>query len=292
MVRFAAMNHQASKLTIALISEVFYDNDPARRLHDTLNEAKSRGAELAVLPELPLNPWSPATKNARDDDAEAPGGERSTMQAEAAAKVGIGLVGGAVIHDPVTGERFNTALIFDAAGSLITTYQKMHIPEEPGFWESSHYLPGTAPPQVIDEFAMPFGVQICSDINRPEGSHILGAQGAQAILAPRATELITYERWRVVFQANALTSCAFVLSVNRPRPEQDVLIGGPSIAVDPNGKILLETTDTVGVVTIDSSTIAKAKIAYPGYLSVRSDMYAQAWAEIDASSQRKTLSTT
>lgn len=266
--------------TVALISDVFYDDDAPQRLRERLREAKDAGASLAVLPELPLNPWSPATTTPRDDDAEAPNGRRSLIQAEAAAAVGIGLVGGAIVCNPHNGVRYNTALIFDSNGNLLETYCKMHIPEEPGFWESSHYEPGTRYPTPIGGFAMPFGVQICSDINRPEGSHLLGAQGARVILAPRATELATYDRWRVVFQANALTSCAYVLSVNRPRPEQDVLIGGSSIAVDPNGQVILETTDPVGVVTLHQNVLDTAKVAYPGYLSVRSDVYAEAWNAI------------
>ncbi len=278
----------SGQFTVALISDVFYEADADQRLRERLTRAKDAGAELAVLPELPLNPWSPATKSPREDDAEDPGGPRSTLQGEAAADVGIGLIGGAIIRNPHDGRRYNTALVFDAHGTQLASYCKMHIPEEPGFWESSHYLPGMQSPVPIRGFAMPLGVQICSDINRPEGSHLLGAQGARLILAPRATELATYDRWRVVFQANAMTSCAFVLSVNRPRPEHDVLIGGPSIAVDPHGKVLLETTDTIGVVTLDSSEIDKARVAYPGYLTVRSDMYAKAWADI----AQKQLTTT
>ena len=67
----------------------------------------------------------------------------------------------------------------------------------------------------------------------------------QAILVPRASEERTYQRWKIVFRANALTSGCYVLSVNRPDPEEGVLIGGPSIAVDPNGAVLLETTDRI-----------------------------------------------
>lgn len=281
--------NSTAQMTVALISDLFYDNNPGQRLRDRLAQAKDAGAELAVLPELPVHAWSPATQHLRDDDAETLDGPRTAMQCEAAAAVGIGLVGGSIIRDEVTGKRYNTALIIDSAGELVRTYQKMHIPEEPGFWESSHYEPGTEPPRVIDGFGMPFGVQICSDINRPEGSHILAAQGAQAIFAPRSTELATYHRWRVVFQANAMTACAWVLSVNRPEPEQEVLIGGPSIAVDPHGRIVLETTDRVGVVRIDSGAIAEAKVAYPGYLSVRADMYAAAWGEIAEKAGREQL---
>jgi len=269
-----------STLTIALISDVFFDDRPAERLRARLAEAESAGAALAVLPELPLNPWSPATKSARDDDAEPPDGPRSKMQSEAARSVGIGLVGGAIVRDPATGWRHNTALVFDSSGRLAATYQKAHIPEEPGFWETSHYAAGEFPPQVVQGFGLRFGVQICSDINRPEGSHLLGAMGAEVIVAPRATEQRTYPRWRIVFQANALTSCAFVASVNRPRPEQNVLIGGPSIAVAPDGQVLLETTDPVGVVALDRARIVRARMDYPGYLPVRADLYARAWASI------------
>lgn len=264
--------------TVALISDVFYDDEPERRLRLRLAEAKTRGAQLAVLPELPLNPWSPATQTPRDDDAEPPGGPRAKMQADAARAIGIGLVGGAIVRDPATGRRQNTALIFDAAGTLLASYAKLHIPEEPGFWETSHYDAGIEPPRPIDGFPLRFGVQICSDINRPEGAHLLGAYGAEMIVAPRATEQATYERWKIVFRANALTSALYVLSVNRPRPEQDVLIGGPSIAVAPNGQVLLETTAPVAEVRLNRAAIAQARVDYPGYLPVRADLYAKAWA--------------
>jgi N-carbamoylputrescine amidase len=121
------------------------------------------------------------------------------------------------------------------------------------------------------------GVQICSDINRPEGSHALAAGGAMAILAPRATELRTYERWRVVFRANALTSAAYLLSVNRPRAEGGVLLGGPTIAVAPDGTVLLETTDPLAVVRLERGVVAAARRDYPGYLPIRARIYADAW---------------
>jgi len=172
------------------------------------------------------------------------------------------------------------ALVFDRGGNLRATYEKLHLPEEPGFWETSHYQPGTEAPHRIDGFGMPIGVQICSDANRPEGTHLLAAQGVEAVLIPRATESATYQRWRLVFRANALTSACYVLSVNRPDTEAGVLIGGPSIAVDPNAQVLLETNDPIGIVTLESAVIARARVAYPGYLPVRADLYADAWADI------------
>ncbi len=270
---------QDGKLTVALISEVFWEADGAARLQDRLAEAAERGADLAVLPEIPLNPWRPSTKVAVDEDAEGEGGTRTQTMSMAAQRAGIGLVGGIINRDPA-GRRTSRVLVCDRGGDMVARYEKLHLPEEPGFWETSHYEPGTEPPHRIDAFGMPVGVQICSDNNRPEGSHLLGAEGTEAILIPRATEERTYQRWKVVFRANALTSCAYVLSVNRPAPEDGVLIGGPSIAVDPNGGVLLETTDAIGIVTLDSAVIRKARVDYPGYLPVRARLYADAWEEI------------
>ena len=265
---------------VALISDVFYDNNPAQRLQDRLGEAKELGARLAVLPEIPLNPWAPATKESRDDDAEAPGGERHVIQSEAARAVGIALIGGAIVKDPRNSRRYNTALAFDHEGNLRGTHQKWHLPEEPGFWETSHYEPGVQELSVVEGLGIPIGIQICSDINRPQGCHLLGAMGAQLIVAPRSCESATYQKWRPVFQANAVTSCVYLVSANRPAPEQGVLIGGPSIAVTPNSEVVLESTDPVSVVAINPTEVIKARKAYPGYLSIRSDLYARMWAEI------------
>jgi predicted amidohydrolase len=268
------------KLTVALISEVFYEPDGAGRLMDRLAEAAGHGADLAVLPEIPLNPWRPATKTAVAEDAEEEGGPRTQAMASAAERARIGLVGGIIHRDRDSGRRTSRALIFDASGAVVARYEKLHLPEEPGFWETSHYEPGTEPPRRIDAFGLPVGIQICSDNNRPEGLHLLGADGAMAVFVPRASEERTYQRWKIVFRANALTSCAYVLSVNRPNPEEGVLIGGPSVAVDPNGNVLLETTATIGLVTLDAGIVRKARAGYPGYLPVRASLYADAWREV------------
>ena len=268
------------KLTVALVSEVFWEPDGAVRLEQRLDEAAGRGADLALLPEMPLNAWRPATKDAADEDAETEGGPRTQIMAAAANRAGIGLVGGIIHRDPDTGRRTSRALVFSPNGGVVARYEKLHLPEEPGFWETSHYEPGNEPPHRIDAFGLPFGVQVCSDTNRPEGTHLLGAQGAMAVLIPRASEERTYQRWKTVFRANAVTSCLYVLSVNRPFPEDGVPIGGPSVAVDPRGEVLVETTDTIGLVTLDSSDVRDARADYPGHLPVRARLYADAWAEV------------
>src|SRR5207249_7365128 len=111
---------------------------------------------------------------------------------------------------------------------FVGSYRKLHLPEEEGFWETSHYDPGDRPPSVIHGLPLPIGIQICSDVNRPEGSHLLGALGAELIVCPRATEAATFARWKTVLTANAITSCTYVISVPRPQPEFGVPLGGPS----------------------------------------------------------------
>ena len=267
-------------MIVALISDVFYDATGPARLSERLRDAKARGADVAVLPELPLNPWSPATEILREEDAEPVEGPRHQVLSAAARDSGIAVVGGAIVRDPETRRRHNTALVFGRDGSLLASYCKVHLPEEEGFWETRHYEPGDALSPIVDRLPMRVGLQICSDINRPEGSHLLGALGAEVILNPRATEAATFDRWRTVFIANAMTSGAYVLSVNRPKEEQGVLLGGPSFAVAPTGEVMLETTDPLALVTLDRAVVSRARQRYPGYLATRADLYAEAWARI------------
>jgi predicted amidohydrolase len=269
---------QMGELCIAMASDVFFGEGAKERLVARLREAKNAGADLAVLPEIACNPWSPSTKNLRDEDAEELGGMRCSMQSEAAKEVGIGLIGSAILKQ--NGERYNTCLFWDDKGELLGTYQKHHIPEEDGFWETSHYSESLNGFPIFHFRGFNIGIQICSDMNRPQGSHLLAAAGADVIVGPRSTELATYDKWRPVWIANALTTGCYICSVNRPAPEDGVLIGGNSIAVAPDGEVLIESCDAITVFTVRQSTIKKVRKDYPGYLPYRSELYAQGWNAI------------
>ncbi len=267
-------------LAVALVSDVFFSDDARDRLVDRLEEAKRQGAELALLPEICLLPWSPATREPRASDAEPPGGPRHQLLAAAARAAGIAALGGTIVASPPgrPPHRFNEAILVDARGELVGSYRKVHLPQEPGFWEACHYEPGTEPPRVLSALGFPVGIQICSDSNRPVLTHALAAEGACAVLAPRATERDTWESWKLVFRANALTASVYVLSVNRPAPEQGVPLGGPSLAVAPDGSVLLETTEPVATVRLERSAVERARKDYPGYLAVPAELYREAWA--------------
>ena len=264
-------------LKVALVTEVFHDPEGRDRLRAMLARARDQGAELAVLPELPLNSWCPAGRVPDDADAEGPEGPRQRALAGAAHAAGVALLGGAILRDPASGRRHNTALLFDARGEEVARYAKLHLPAEEGYWETDHYQPGGELPGPVEIMGFPLGLQICSDVNRPEPTHVLGALGALAVLAPRATPPESWERWRLVLRANAVTSGLYVVSVNRPRPEAGAPIGGPSVAIAPDGRVLLETHEPLSCVTLERGAVEAASRTYPGYLPVRSALYAEGW---------------
>jgi predicted amidohydrolase len=270
----------AGTLKVAIVHEVFHGPDGVDALGRRLREARAAGSELALLPELPLHPWVPASREARDEDAEPPEGPLHRSTAQAAREAEIGVHGGAIVRDPATGKRFNRALLFDRRGALVGSYDKMHVPCEEGFWEADHYEPGEVLPRPIDAFGMPLGMQICSDVQRPAIPNALGAMGAELILAPRATPAASFERWRTILRAIAVTSATYVISVNRSMAEGGAPIGGASIAIAPDGTVLVETTAPVTPLVLNRASAARAREDYPGYLAVRADLYARVWDEV------------
>lgn len=269
-----------ARLGVALVSEVFPAEGDHERLLEHLQEARASGADVAVLPELPLNGWAPGSRVARAEDAEPVGGDRQRRMASAAAEVGIAVLGGAIVVDPESGVRHNTAILYGASGGELGRYRKIHLPEEEGYWETSHYQAGDEPPTPIDGLALRVGLQICSDVNRPQGFQLLAAQGAEVLFAPRATPPETWDRWRIVLRANAVMAGAWLVSVNRPRSELGASIGGPSIVIAPSGEVVAETSDPVHVVELDRAAVEEASREYPGYLGRFPALYAEGWGRL------------
>lgn len=265
-------------IKIALLTESFFADGARARLAARLDQARTAGAALVVLPELGLDPWVATRRDPRDEDAEDEAGPRATMGAELARSHGLAIVT-TVIRRDAEGRRFNTALAFDADGELRHSYRKIHLPHEPWFWEANHYEPGDEPPRVFELAGLRVGLQICSDLNRPFGCHLLGAQRADVIIAPRATHASTYPRWQTVMRANAVTGGAYLVSVNRA-PEHGALLGGPSVAIGPDGEIRVETEEPLAFVDIDPQAVVDARREYPGYLAVPSDLYARGWQSV------------
>lgn len=265
---------------LALLRELFVGDEGLDALAGSVAEAAARGADLVVLPELPVHRWFPATPDVRDGDAAAPDGRRVTAQAEAAKRAGVAVLGGALVRDPSTGERHNVAFLFGPDGERRFEYRKLHLPDEPGFWEATHYRPGDGPLVTVEHAGVRWGVQICSDTHRPEGAHILASRGADAVLAPRATERATWPRWELVLRATARTAALWIVSVGRPAAADSPEIGGPSVVIAPDGHVALETEERLATFDVDRAAVASARARYPGYLAVRADVYADAWSSV------------
>ena len=109
---------------------------------------------------------------------------------------------------------------------------------------------------------------------------MLAAQGCECILNPRATERGLLDLWKTVWRANSITTGCWLLSPNRPRPEPGTPLGGPAVAVAPNGEICTESDEKVVMVEVDPDRVASARAVYPGYLAIPSSTYAAAWKGI------------
>ena len=265
-------------LNVAVIHDVFFDDGATDRLGALLDQAKTEGAELAVLPELPFDPWIPGTRNVRGQDAEEPDGPRQRRLAIAAERAGLGILGGAIVAEG--GSRRNRALLADATGAIVSRYDKLHLPCETGFWESDHYEPGLGLTPPYDRFGLKIGLQICSDMQRPQAVTALAAMGAEVIVAPRATPPGSHERWRTVLRAAAISTACYIVSINRPRPEHGVEIGSPSLVIAPDGEVIVETTEALTLATLDRQIVAAARKDYPGYLDIRAGVYQRAWGSL------------
>jgi predicted amidohydrolase len=269
-----------ASLTVALITEVFVNDPEGLRLGHRLLEARERGAELAVLPELPMDPWVPRRREPDPADAEPPGGPRHRAMAAAAARTGVAVLGGVIVRDPSTGKRHNTALLFAGNGSVVGGYRKTHLPFESDFWEAAHYEPGTDPPQVITGLPLALGIQICSDANRTSGCHQLAARGASVIIVPRATPEASWARWRLVLSADAVTSAAWLVTVNRPAEGRPSPIGGPSAVISPTGTVVAESSEGLLISVLEQQAVDRARAGYPGYLDFQPAVHARGWEDI------------
>lgn len=193
----------------------------------------SANTDLLILPELPWQPWPP--------QHPAPLPQRFPS---------------AILSGNTTPEGHNLALLHDAQGQLHLQQEKMLIPPEESF------TPGSTLPQVCDALGFPLGVLICSDAQNPLGWAALHAQGAAAILVPRATEPATWPTWKATFQTMARICSAYVVSVSRPEPEHR----SPTVVIAPDGSVEHESLDPVVHATLSIDKVLAARRTYPGNL--------------------------
>lgn len=237
---------------------------------DSLLQARQAQADLVVFSELSFEPWWPSQHRS---SSWVPPSSRLPEVAQACQSYSLACVFTQTEEQP--GGIANIGYLVDAQGQVLLRYQKMHLPNEAGFWEQEYFVPGQEPPALDEQLGMPMGLQICSDTFRPLGSYALACRGCSLIVIPRATETGTYQGWQAQLQSVARTTSSYVVSVNRAKDDNGM--GGYHMVVDPQGRLLEQNSDSLSIVELEHRAVVEAKAAYPGYLAWQSSHYEDFW---------------
>ncbi|GAC1475452.1 MAG: carbon-nitrogen hydrolase [Isosphaeraceae bacterium] len=265
--------------------------DNLRRACAGLREAAGRGAEVVCLPELFRTPYFCQTEDpAHFDLAESVPGPTSRALAEVAREAGIVVVG-SVFERRTAGIYHNTAVVLDADGSLRGVYRKMHIPDDPLYYEKYYFTPGDLGFQTFDTRFANVGTLVCWDQWYPEAARLTALKGAEILFYPTAigwhpSEKAEYgaaqaEAWSIMQRAHAISNGVFVAAVNRVGHEGaddgGIEFWGGSFLADPFGRILARAghdTDEILVVSCDPRLQEETRRHWPFLRDRRIDAYA------------------
>ena len=213
-----------------------------------IGEAASAGAQIVCLQELfaGLYPCQ-SEDHARFGDAEPIPGP-ATDRVAAAARQHQVVVLGSFFERRAAGLYHNTAVIFDADGNIAGKYRKMHIPDDPLYYEKFYFTPGDLGFASFSTRYGRVGACICWDQWYPEAARLTALSGAQIIFYPTAIGWHASEKaeygasqhaaWETMMRSHAIANGVFVAAVNRTGTEGGLEFWGASFVADPNGNIL------------------------------------------------------
>ncbi len=259
-----------SAVTAALVQRaVEPDRDRAHRVAvAAVREAAAGGARIVCLPELYDLPYFPAQVSVeRCGLAEPQPSPRALELGRLAGELGLVLVV-PVFEEAAPGVAFNTALVFDADGSLLGRYRKNHIPDGPGYHEKYYFTPGDLGYPVWNTAFGRIGVGICWDQWFPEAARALALGGAELLLFPTAIGsepdrpgYSSEDAWRTAMRAHAIANGVFVGAANRVGREGDAAFYGGSFFAGPLGEVLARAGDRPELVTatLDFGSVADAR---------------------------------
>ncbi len=268
-----------------------------QRAADMIRDAANQGAQLVATQELFDAPYFPQEENeAGFEFAEPIPGPRTDFLGNLAKELGIYLTG-SCFERRAAGLYHNTSVMIDPAGKIISRYRKMHIPDDPGFYEKFYFTPGDAdgwPTQDLqlsgtekNAAAVRTGMLTCWDQWYPEAARIMALQGAQILCYPTAIawhadetddeKKRQHDAWITVQRSHAITNATFVCAINRTGTERDLTFWGSSFIAAPGGDILAQApvdSDAVLVADCDLSLIEKNRQGWPFLRDRRIDAYA------------------
>jgi N-carbamoylputrescine amidase len=263
------------------------DENLARALRG-VDEAARRGAELVCLQELFRSLYfCQREDDALFDLAEPVPGPTSEALAKAAAARGVTIVG-SVFERRAPGVYHNTAVVLERDGSLAGVYRKMHIPDDPLYYEKYYFTPGDLGFRAFDTRAGRIGPLVCWDQWYPEGARLAALAGAQVLVYPTAigwqfdepaeVDRAQHDAWETVQRAHAIANGVFVVAVNRVGREGGIRFFGQSFVADPFGRVLARASSTdeeVLVVDCDLGAIERTRRHWPFLRDRRIDAYGE-----------------
>ncbi|MBO7466281.1 MAG: carbon-nitrogen hydrolase [Bacteroidaceae bacterium] len=246
-------------LRVALIQQNITNDKEANRnkLASCIRKAAKRNAQLIVLQELHDTPYFCQTENTNNFDlAETIPGSATDFYSSVAKECQIVLVT-SLFEKRATGLYHNTAVVFEKDGTIAGKYRKMHIPDDPAYYEKFYFTPGDLGFHPVVTSVGKLGVQVCWDQWYPEGARLMALQGADLLIYPTAIgweETDTEEEkgrqltaWQTVQRGHAVANGLPVIAVNRSGHEEDpskqtngIQFWGHSFVCGPQGEMIAE----------------------------------------------------
>lgn len=283
------------KLTVGLVQHACTE-DRERNLAVSaagIRDAARRGAQLVLLPELHTGVYFCQTEDtARFDQAEPIPGPSTEALGALARELGITIVG-SLFEKRAPGIYHNTAVVLDPAGRLAGRYRKMHIPDDPGYYEKFYFTPGDLGFAPVRAGDATLGVLVCWDQWYPEAARLMALRGADLLLYPtaigwdprddEAERDRQRDAWRTVQRAHAIANGLPVIVCNRTGLEPDPSGAGPGIRfwgssfiAGPQGEVLAEAPvdePAVVIAEIDRRRSEDVRRIWPFFRDRRIDAY-------------------
>ena len=286
----------SNTFTIALVQmRCAPDAEPnLAKAEAAIADAAKQGAEIVCLPELFTGPYFCQREDASLFDLAEPIPGPSSDRLAAAAKKNRVVVVGSLFEKRMPGVYHNTATVHSADGELVGLYRKMHIPDDPLYFEKYYFTPGDLGWKAFDTGPAKVGTLVCWDQWYPEAARLTALQGAEVIFYPTAIGWHPKEKaeygeaqhsaWETSMRGHAIANGTYVAAVNRIGhelpPDGDRSGGlefwGQSFVADPFGRILKKAShdrEEVLVVTCDRKLMEDVRRNWPFFRDRRIDAY-------------------
>ena len=282
------------KINTALIQQKFHNTKEktVQKTLELIKKAKKENAELIILQELHQDKYFCINENT-DNFAKAESFKNDIIfWSKIAKEHGIVLIT-SLFEQRTHGLYHNTAVVFDKDGSIAGKYRKMHIPDDPGFYEKFYFAPGDLGFEPIDTSIGKLGVLICWDQWYPEAARIMALKGAEILIYPTAIGWFDedddkekqkqLESWITVQRSHAIANGLPVVAVNRVGFEKDeskclkgIRFWGNSFVCGAAGEILCKLdndSEQCKIIQIDISCTKKRRDIWPFLRDRRIDAY-------------------